>query len=231
MTRKERHLTDRDKAMREALANGVRERRRLLGLSQDDIESVSAWTIMSIEGGRHDARPSTLRRIAQAFGCEVADLYQEPDLPKEQAPRSGLTVDSIFAEIGVWVNLALQLKVEASELLERRRDAEELERVMQRRYPHVERQMLAISGLKTRDEFNRLTSEDNLPDEELGRAEHRVLFEAEQAIKEMMSAVTRAFERGEELELQAATEGDIPEHGGEVESFLHRRLRQISEAS
>jgi len=37
-------------------------------------------TISTIEAGNHEPRPSTLRKLARAFGVEVADLFRPPGL-------------------------------------------------------------------------------------------------------------------------------------------------------
>ncbi len=59
----------------------VRELRRRNGLSQADLARLSGVgqdTISNLESGRHEPRPSTLRKIAAVFGVEVANLYDEP---------------------------------------------------------------------------------------------------------------------------------------------------------
>ncbi|MDQ3923304.1 MAG: hypothetical protein M3309_05180, partial [Actinomycetota bacterium] len=42
------------------------------------------------ESGRHQARPSTLRKLADALGVEVEDLFREPEAPKAPAPPRSL---------------------------------------------------------------------------------------------------------------------------------------------
>lgn len=69
--------------------DAVRELRRRKGWSQQDLASASGVgqdTISSLELGRHEPRPSTLRKIAAAFGVEVTDLFGEGDSPKAAAP-------------------------------------------------------------------------------------------------------------------------------------------------
>lgn len=68
--------------------DALRELRRQKGWSQRDLareSGVGADTISGIESGRHEARPSTLRKLAGAFGVEVADLLRETPAPKVQA--------------------------------------------------------------------------------------------------------------------------------------------------
>jgi transcriptional regulator with XRE-family HTH domain len=48
------------------------------GIGQDNISA--------IESGRHEARPLTLRRLAEALDVEVADLFREPEVPKVATP-------------------------------------------------------------------------------------------------------------------------------------------------
>ncbi len=58
----------------------VRELRRRKGWSQQnlaDASGVGQDTISSLELGRHQPRPSTLRKIAGALGVEVANLFGE----------------------------------------------------------------------------------------------------------------------------------------------------------
>ncbi len=75
--------------------DGVGERikaeRRLKGWSQKDTEKVSGVnrdTLSGIESGRHEPRPSTLRKLATAFGIEVADFFRDTALPKADASPS-----------------------------------------------------------------------------------------------------------------------------------------------
>ena len=67
----------------------LRRRRRRKGLSQKDLANASGVgqdTISGIESGRHEPRPSTLRKLADALNVEVADLFREPEAPKVLAP-------------------------------------------------------------------------------------------------------------------------------------------------
>jgi transcriptional regulator with XRE-family HTH domain len=70
----------------------LREIRLRRGLSQADLSAVTGvaeFTISEIESGkRANPRPSTLRKLAQALGVEVADLYGELDSPLGEAPPS-----------------------------------------------------------------------------------------------------------------------------------------------
>lgn len=71
--------------------DAVRKLRRRKGWSQQDLASASGVgqdTISSLELGRHEPRPSTLRKIANAFGVEVEDLFGGVDNPKAAAPPS-----------------------------------------------------------------------------------------------------------------------------------------------
>ncbi len=74
----------------------IKELRRRKGWSQKDLSrasGVGSDTISGIESGRHEPRPSTLRKLATALGVEVADLVsgevadlvgrEEADAPKE----------------------------------------------------------------------------------------------------------------------------------------------------
>jgi transcriptional regulator with XRE-family HTH domain len=68
----------------------LKEYRRQKGLSQKDLADASGVgqdTISGIESGRHEPRPSTLRKLAEALDVQVADFFREPALPKAKAPR------------------------------------------------------------------------------------------------------------------------------------------------
>jgi transcriptional regulator with XRE-family HTH domain len=68
----------------------LKEIRRQKGWSQKDLadeSGVGQDTISGIESGRHEPRPSTLRKLAEALGIQVADFFKEPALPKVDAPR------------------------------------------------------------------------------------------------------------------------------------------------
>ena len=70
----------------------LKEERLLRGWSQRDLAreaGTTAETISSIETGQHEARPSTLRKLAEGLDLEVRDFYAEPALPKAEAPETG----------------------------------------------------------------------------------------------------------------------------------------------
>ena len=72
----------------------LREFRRQKGWSQKDLadeSGVGQDTISGIESGRHEPRPSTLRKLAEALDVEVADFFKEPALPLAEAPKTGPT--------------------------------------------------------------------------------------------------------------------------------------------
>ena len=70
--------------------DAVKEIRRRKGWSQKDLaeeSGVGQDTISGIESGRHEPRPSTLRKLADALDVEVADFFREPVVPLVEAPR------------------------------------------------------------------------------------------------------------------------------------------------
>jgi len=70
--------------------DAVKEIRRRKGWSQKDLaeeSGVGQDTISGIESGRHEPRPSTLRKLADALDVEVADFFREPAVPLVEAPR------------------------------------------------------------------------------------------------------------------------------------------------
>ena len=70
----------------EALRKNLPELRIRRGWSQGDLgreAGVRSDTVSSIERGRHAPRPSTLRKLAEALGVEVADLFREPEVPED----------------------------------------------------------------------------------------------------------------------------------------------------
>jgi transcriptional regulator with XRE-family HTH domain len=69
----------------------VKEIRRRKGWSQKDLaeeSGVGQDTISGIESGRHEPRPSTLRKLADALDVEVADFFREPALEGGKAEAS-----------------------------------------------------------------------------------------------------------------------------------------------
>jgi transcriptional regulator with XRE-family HTH domain len=80
----------------------LKDLRRRRGWSQKDLadeSGVGQDTISGIESGRHEPRPSTLRKLANALGVEVADFFREPALPKAKASReAGRTLADFLNE-------------------------------------------------------------------------------------------------------------------------------------
>ncbi len=76
----------------DGVAERIKAERRLKGWSQKDLaeeSGVNQDTISGVESGRHEPRPSTLRKLAAALGVEVADFFKEPAFPKaEPSPPS-----------------------------------------------------------------------------------------------------------------------------------------------
>ncbi len=77
-----------------ALRKNLAELRIRKGWSQGDLgreASVRADTVSSIERGKHEPRPSTLRKLADALGIEVEDFFRESEAPKVLARQSRST--------------------------------------------------------------------------------------------------------------------------------------------
>jgi transcriptional regulator with XRE-family HTH domain len=75
----------------------LRELRRRRGWSQKDLADssrVGQDTISGIESGRHEPRPSTLRKLAEALEVEVVDFFREPAPPLDEAPQLGRLGDA-----------------------------------------------------------------------------------------------------------------------------------------
>jgi len=78
--------------------DAVKEIRRRKGWSQKDLaeeSGVGQDTISGLESGRHEPRPSTLRKLADALGVEVADFFREPAIPLDEAPREAGRLSAI----------------------------------------------------------------------------------------------------------------------------------------
>jgi transcriptional regulator with XRE-family HTH domain len=78
--------------------DAVKEIRRRKGWSQKDLaeeSGVGQDTISGIESGRHEPRPSTLRKLADALDVEVADFFREPAVPLVEAPREAGRMSAI----------------------------------------------------------------------------------------------------------------------------------------
>lgn len=67
----------------------LRERRALTLRELSEMSDVAADTINQIELGHRKARPSTLRKLAKALDVEVREFFEEPALPKAEAPEAG----------------------------------------------------------------------------------------------------------------------------------------------
>jgi len=67
----------------------LREARLRLGLTQRDVQAVSQTSLSAIESGRQQPHPSTLRRLAEEYGVEVSDFFDEPIIttPKVALPE------------------------------------------------------------------------------------------------------------------------------------------------
>ena len=78
--------------------DAVKEIRRRKGWSQKDLaeeSGVGQDTISGIESGRHEPRPSTLRKLADALDVEVADFFREPAVPLDEAPSEAGRLSAI----------------------------------------------------------------------------------------------------------------------------------------
>ena len=78
--------------------DAVKEIRRRKGWSQKDLaeeSGVGQDTISGIESGRHEPRPTTLRKLADALDVEVADFFREPAIPLDEAPREAGRLSAI----------------------------------------------------------------------------------------------------------------------------------------
>lgn len=89
--------------------------RKLRGFSQRALakeSGVSPATIYELENGRREPNPSTLRKLASALEVEVADLLEEPDIPKGTAPPlqrtlfNGLEEERRETLYGPWLDFA-----------------------------------------------------------------------------------------------------------------------------
>lgn len=89
----------------------LRELRRRKGLSQKDLaikSGVGQDSISAIESGRHQARPSTLRKLAEALEVEVEDFFRESVAPKTPSVPESLDElrDFLEARLGsAWIAL------------------------------------------------------------------------------------------------------------------------------
>jgi transcriptional regulator with XRE-family HTH domain len=78
--------------------DAVKDIRRRKGWSQKDLaeeSGVGQDTISGIESGRHEPRPSTLRKLADALDVEVADFFREPAVPLVEAPKEAGRLSAI----------------------------------------------------------------------------------------------------------------------------------------
>jgi transcriptional regulator with XRE-family HTH domain len=100
----------------------VKEIRRRKGWSQKDLaeeSGVGQDTISGIESGRHEPRPSTLRKLADALDVEVADFFREPAVPLAEAPKAGRPTIADVISDAADRQLALERRVEGTMLDQR----------------------------------------------------------------------------------------------------------------
>jgi transcriptional regulator with XRE-family HTH domain len=60
---------------------GLKEVRFLKGLTQEELAEragVSRYTVIDLEAGRHEARPGTARKLAEALDTDIAALVGRP---------------------------------------------------------------------------------------------------------------------------------------------------------
>jgi transcriptional regulator with XRE-family HTH domain len=80
----------------------LRHIREQAGYSQQELadeSGVSQHTISELELGRRKPQGRTLRKLAKVLGVEVADLREDTDSPKAEAPPSQqLTLNGLLAE-------------------------------------------------------------------------------------------------------------------------------------
>jgi transcriptional regulator with XRE-family HTH domain len=75
-----------------------REARALTQVELAELANVSSRSVAGYEAGA-GARPPTVRKLAKVLGIEVADLREDPDSPKAEAPHSQqLTLNELLAE-------------------------------------------------------------------------------------------------------------------------------------
>ncbi len=70
-----------------------------LGLSQRAVPGVAQDTLSALESGRREPRPSTLRRLAEAYGVEVADFFEDPVTRPKAALPADFDIDEIIREV------------------------------------------------------------------------------------------------------------------------------------
>src|SRR5215216_8150582 len=105
----------------------LRHIREQAGYSQQDLadeSGVSQHTISELELGRRSPQGRTLRKLAKVLGVEVADLREDPDSPKaeappwQQPPLNGLLADERRSLTAYELNAAHALGAFCSQLEE-----------------------------------------------------------------------------------------------------------------
>lgn len=77
----------------------LKRARLRLGLSQRAVPGIAQDTLSALESGRREPRPSTLKRLAEAYGVEVRDFFEEPNIDPKASLPAGFDVDAILHEI------------------------------------------------------------------------------------------------------------------------------------
>jgi len=126
----------------------VKEIRRRKGWSQKDLaeeSGVGQDTISGIESGRHEPRPSTLRKLADALDVEVADFFREPAVPLAKAPREAGPPDPRVQERREFIEHIKTLDGEALQMLVVKLDASQ-----GRSRTYAEFEEVAVRGMLVR---------------------------------------------------------------------------------
>ena len=108
----------------------IRRIRTMRGMNQVELAKASGVaqnTISEIETGRREARPATLRKLADALGVEISDFFEEAVYPKGEAPPdpqpsfNGLLAEEWRAQhLAVWRNYLAQRVEWCEKVLQRR---------------------------------------------------------------------------------------------------------------
>jgi transcriptional regulator with XRE-family HTH domain len=191
----------------------LRERRALTLRELSDMSGVAADTINQIELGHRKPRPSTLRKLARAFGIDVEEFYAEPALPKAKAPDLGPSKKETEEDVRLRVlgrveQSALNINRECRNSLEAMDITTKLDTIQ----PLLD--LIAKAQWCYQGATDFIKSQEQIRDAEMGsRAERRAWISAITAINKLLdtaedvgSFIDRRTERAEEAETVASLE-------------------------
>jgi transcriptional regulator with XRE-family HTH domain len=181
----------------------LREFRRRRGWSQKDLadeSGVGQDTISGIESGRHEPRPSTLRKLADALDVEVADFFREPALPLAEAPReAGQDEEEELTLAALNERVLRSINAAADQFLKATARTESSQGIPQRHFVHGETEIVDLLSREDSDVAAQVVAE-------VGVRLRLEVAERDLKIARLEAKVARLEQQGEEENVRMSGE-------------------------